>query len=141
MKDGIFVTQELQIPLHEVDLTASRAGGPGGQHVNKTSSRITARWNIKASSAITEEQRVRLLEKLGSQLSKEGDLIIHSSASRSQQHNKKSAIDLLAKRVRNALHVPKKRMKSRIPKGAKEARLHKKKQRSEIKKMRGKLFD
>ena len=141
MKDSIFVTQELQIPLHEVDLAASRAGGPGGQHVNKTSSRITARWNIKASSAITEEQRARLLEKLGSQLSKEGDLIIHSSASRSQQHNKKSAIDLLAKRVRNALHVPKKRMKSRIPKGAKEARLHKKKQRSEIKKMRGKLFD
>lgn len=141
MKDDLYVKEGLSIPAHELEITASRAGGPGGQHVNKTSTRITVRWNVQSSSALSEEQRARLLEKLGPQLNKEGDLIVHSSASRSQQHNKKAALDLLSKRVQKALHVPKKRMKSRVPKGAKEARLKSKKQRSELKKMRSKRFD
>lgn len=141
MKEDIFVKEGLIIPGHEIEITASRAGGPGGQHVNKTSTRITVRWNVAASNVLSDEQKVRLFEKLGSQLSKEGDLLVHSSASRSQQHNKKAALDLLAKRVQKALHVPKKRMKARIPKGAKEARLQQKKQRSELKKTRSKRFD
>jgi len=141
MKDDIYIKEGLSIPLHEIDISASRAGGPGGQHVNKTSTRITVRWNVSKSSVLNEEQRARLLEKLGSQLNKEGDLIIHSSASRSQQHNKKAALDLLSKRVQKALHIPKKRMKSRVPKKAKEARLQQKKQRSELKKMRSKRFE
>ena len=141
MKDNLSIKEGLSIPLHELEISASRAGGPGGQHVNKTSTRITVRWNIVKSAALNDEQRARLLEKLGSQLNKEGELIIHSSESRSQQHNKKAALDLLAKRVAKALHIPKKRMKSRIPKGAKEARLSQKKQRGELKKTRSKRFD
>lgn len=141
MKDSLYVQEGLSIPLHELEISASRAGGPGGQHVNKTSSRITVRWNVAKSAALNDEQRSRLLEKLGSQLNKEGDLIIHSSESRSQQHNKKRALDLLAKRIEKALHVPKKRMKTRIPKAVKETRLAGKKQRGELKKLRKKRFN
>jgi ribosome-associated protein len=119
-------------------VTASRAGGPGGQHVNKTSTRITVRWNVPQTSALTESQKERVLEKLQSHLSSEGDLIIHYGSSRSQQQNKKMALDILADKVRRALHVPKKRIKSGVPKVAKEARVKEKRRRSEVKKMRSK---
>ena len=125
MIEGIHVKNGIIIPLHEIEITASRAGGPGGQHVNKTSTRITVRWNVKNTQAFNEEQKARLLEKLASSLTGDGDLIIHSASSRSQEQNKRRALEILADKVRRALIVPKKRMKSGIPQAAKEKRIEK----------------
>lgn len=141
MKEDLFIKTGITIPEQEVDIVTSRAGGPGGQHVNKTSTRITVRWNIKTTMALTDEQKERAIQKLGSQITADGDIIVHNSSSRSQLHNKKAALLDLADKIRKALHVEKKRMKTRTPKGAKESRLKEKKSRSFLKKMRSKKID
>jgi ribosome-associated protein len=138
MKNDLFIKNGIIIPDSELEITTSRAGGPGGQHVNKTDSRITVRWNIKASVALTDEQKERILERLQSRVTDDGDLIVHNSESRSQGQNKKNALINLAAVVRNALHVAKKRIATKIPKALKEARLKTKAIRSTTKKMRSK---
>ncbi len=140
MKEDLPIKNGIVIPGHELEITASRAGGPGGQHVNKTSTRISVRWNVRQTTALTDIQKQRLLEKLASSLTSEGDIIVHSSASRSQQQNKKAALELLAERIKKALIIPKKRLKKRVPKAAKEARLQQKKRHGMIKKMRSKKY-
>ena len=138
MKDDIVIKNGIAIPAHELTITTSRAGGPGGQHVNKTDTRVTIHWNVANSKALTEIQKQRVLDKLEPQLTDEGDLVVHNGSTRSQLQNKKLAHQQLAQKVRRALHVPKKRMKTRISKGVKEKRLQEKKQRSELKKLRQK---
>lgn len=140
MKDDLYIKNGCVIPGHELEITASRAGGPGGQHVNKTSTRITVRWNVLATNALDEKQKKQVQEKLAAHLTQEGDLIIHSSASRSQLQNKKAARELLAQKISDALWVPKRRMKTKVPKAIKQARLQQKKQRSALKKMRRQKF-
>jgi ribosome-associated protein len=139
MKEDLPIKNGIIIPGHELEITASRAGGPGGQHVNKASTRVTVRWNVRTTQALTDEQKERVLQKLAPTLTSEDDLIVHNSSSRSQQQNKKMALQQLADRVRKALHVPKKRMKSKMPQAAKETRLQKKKKHAEIKKTRRKI--
>lgn len=136
MEDDLRIKEHITIPGHELEISASRSGGAGGQHVNKTSTRITIRWNVQTTAALTDEQKIRVLEKLHNKLTSEGDLIIHNSESRSQHHNKELALRRLADIVRQALYVPKKRMKTRVPKSATEKRLHEKSVRGAIKKMR-----
>lgn len=138
MKDDIVVKNGIVIPAHELTITTSRAGGPGGQHVNKTDTRVTIHWNVANSKALTETQKQRVLDKLEPQLTEDGNLIVHNGSTRSQLQNRKLAYQQLAQKVRRALHVPKKRMKTRISKGVKEKRLQEKKQRSELKKLRQK---
>lgn len=135
IKNGIIV------PAHELEISASRSGGPGGQHVNKTSTKITVRWNVKNTQALTPEQKERVLAKLASQLTLDGDLLIHNSSSRSQQQNKDMALKKLALEIRKALHVPKKRMKTVVSAQAQEARLHEKAHHGTIKKLRSKKID
>ncbi len=137
MKYDVRIKNGIIIPEHELHITTSRAGGPGGQHVNKTSTRVTVRWNVLATQALTDIQKKRVLEKLG-QLSQEGDLLVHNASTRSQAQNKKLAFAQLAKKVRAALHVPKKRMKRQVPKSVKERRLQAKKRQSALKKLRRK---
>lgn len=108
MKNDVVIKNGIIIPEHELEITSSRSGGAGGQHVNRTSSKITVRWNVKTTSALTDEQKQRVLEKLASQLTAEGDLIIHSSTTRSQEQNRKMALVRLAQLVSKALYVPKK---------------------------------
>lgn len=141
MKKDLDIKNGIIIPGHEIEITASRSGGPGGQHVNKSDTKITIRWNVKKTKALDEIKKNRVLKNLQSRLTTEGDLIIHSRSTRSQQQNKKNAIEKLVKILKKALLVPKKRMKTRTPKAIKEARLREKKQRSEIKKMRQKKID
>ncbi len=141
MKDDVPIKNNIIIPGHEIEIKTSRAGGPGGQHVNKSNTRISVRWNVQTTKALTHEQKERVLQKLQSRLTDEGELIVHNGSTRSQLQNKKMALANLAKLVKNALHVPKRRMKTRISKGAKEARLREKTRRGEIKKLRRKKFE
>ena len=138
MNNNLFINNNITIPEHELEITASRSGGAGGQHVNKTDTKITIRWNIKNSNALTEEEKQRILEKLQSRITQDGDLIVHNSESRSQQQNKKNALNNLATIIRNALHREKKRIATKISKALKEARLKSKAHQSKIKQMRSK---
>ena len=139
MKNGLSIKNGIIIPENELEISTSRSGGPGGQHVNKTNTRITLRWNVKTSQALTEEQRQRVLQNMQALLTLDGDLIIHNSEGRSQIQNKKAALEQLAQKIRKALFVPKKRKPTRISKSTKEAYLKIKAHKSEIKKLRGKI--
>jgi len=139
--NDIHIKNGIVIPYHELEITTSRSGGPGGQHVNKTETRITIRWNVNETSAFAKPLKERVLKNLGSRLTADGYLIIHNSESRSQLQNKKNALKYLTAIVREALLVPKKRIKTKVPKKEKEKRLQEKKRRGDIKKGRSKIFD
>ncbi len=142
MENDLKIKPNLTIPEHELEVSASRSSGPGGQHVNKTSTKITIRWNIPTSTVLNEFQRSRLLDKLQPRLTTEGDLIVHYSASRSQNQNKVAALNNLAQTVRQALTVDKKRIPTKISKGSKTARRQHKTKHSLVKKSRQqKYFD
>lgn len=140
MKNKVPIKNGIVIPDSEIEITVSRSGGPGGQNVNKTDTKVTIHWNVRNTNSLNETQKERVLQNLQSRLTSDGELIVNNSASRSQQTNKENALLQLAKIVRNALHVPKKRMATAVPKGVKEARLRAKAVRSSIKKMRSKKF-
>src|SRR5689334_15275624 len=124
------VNNELSIPESELDIKASRASGAGGQHVNKTSSRIEITWNIQESRAITDEQRQILLERLANRITTEGAIRVVASESRSQKQNRERAEQRLGELIRKALTPRKKRKPTRRPRAANEARLASKKLRS-----------
>jgi ribosome-associated protein len=134
--DGIRVDESLIIPRAEVTMRASRASGAGGQHVNKTSSRVELSWNVRESRALSDEQRERLLARLSSRLSEDGSLRIVASDTRSQLRNRESAEQRLADTIAKALVVPKRRKPTRKPRAANEARLSEKKKKSERKRER-----
>jgi len=141
MKDDLSIKNGITIPGHELEMTTSRAGGPGGQHVNKTDTKVTIRWNVRQTIALSEEQKERVLFNLQAQLTSEGDVIVHNNTSRSQQQNKKNALANLAQMIRKALFVPKKRIETKVSKSVKETRLRTKKSRSIVKKMRSKKIE
>jgi ribosome-associated protein len=130
------VNDSLSIPRSELDVRVSRSSGAGGQHVNKTSSRVEIFWNIRASRAPTDEQRTRLLEKLSSRLTTEGSVRVVASDMRSQSRNRDLAEERLAELVRRALIVPRKRKPTKPTRAAKEARLESKKLHSNKKRTR-----
>jgi ribosome-associated protein len=136
------INDSLSIPRGELDVRVSRSSGAGGQHVNKTSSRVEIFWNIPASRGLTDEQRNRLLERLASKLTTEGSIRVVASDMRSQSRNRELAEERLAELVRRALLVPKKRRATRPTKASKEARLEGKKRQSHKKRRRqDKSFD
>ncbi len=132
------VNDALSIPRNELDVRVSRSSGAGGQHVNKTSSRVEIFWNVRRSRALTEEQRARLLERLASRLTTEGSIRVVASDMRSQSRNRDIAEERLADMVRRALLIPKKRRPTRPTRASKEARLEGKKRRSHTKRERQK---
>ncbi len=134
--DALRVTDTMSIPRRELLFRATRSGGPGGQHVNTSSTRAEVSWNVKASAAITDDVRERLLLRLASRLGNEGVLRVASSQSRSQLQNRGRAERRLAELVAAALAVPKARRKTRVPRAATEERLRSKKLRAEKKQRR-----
>ena len=139
--DSLTITPEISIPRGELTYRATRSGGPGGQHVNTSSTRIELLWDVSHSRAVTDEQRERIRAKLAPRLDAEGMVRVVASDHRSQQQNRVAADERLAALVRHALHVPKKRRKTKPPAAAKERRIKSKKLRSEKKRDRRVDFD
>lgn len=136
------VNESLSIPRSELDVRVSRSSGAGGQHVNKTSSRVEIFWNVLGSRALNEEQRDRLREKLASRMTSDGSVRVVASDMRSQSRNRELAEERLAELVRRALIVPRKRRATKPTKASKEARLESKKRHSTKKaERRNKSFD
>lgn len=124
--------------ISEASWKAVKSSGPGGQHVNKTASKVVVQFDIPSSSALKEEEKSLLLKKLSSRLTTEGILILESSASRSQHSNKDSALERLVHIITDALKKPKPRKKTRPSKASKLKRLREKKINSEKKNNRQK---
>jgi ribosome-associated protein len=124
------VNESLAIPRGELDVRVSRSSGAGGQHVNKTSSRVEIFWNARTSQAVTEEQRSLLLSRLQSKLTTDGSVRVVASDMRSQSRNREIAEERLAELVRRALVVRRKRKATKPTRAAKEARLESKKRHS-----------
>ena len=134
--EGIPAGEHTLIPRNELDVRASRSSGAGGQHVNKTSSRVEISWNVRQSSALTEEQRERLIQRLASRLSEEGAVRVVASETRSQLRNRETAERRLGELIARALTVQKRRKPTRRPRAANEARLTEKKKHSDKKRAR-----
>ena len=134
--DDVRVSDALLIPGEELELRASRAGGPGGQHVHTTSSRVERRWDVRASSALTDVQRARLLDRLAHRLTNDGVLVLHASEHRSQHRNREAALGRLATIVAEALEVPRERRPTRPTRSARRRRLETKRIRSTTKELR-----
>jgi len=124
------------IPEVELRVRATRAGGPGGQHVNKVATRIEVFWDVAGSPSLTAEQRSLLLTKLHGRLDSAGVLRSVASDSRSQLRNRENAIKRLQAMVDDALEPVAERKPTRKPKSADEARLAEKKKQSEKKSRR-----
>lgn len=129
--DGrLYVNARVAIPASELTVRASRAGGPGGQHVNTSSTRVEVTWQVSGSSALSPEARERLLAVLASRLDSTGTLRVVAADTRSQAQNRTLATERLAVLVRQALVIPKARRATKPTRGSKEARLDTKKRRS-----------
>ena len=135
--DDLVVRRDLVLPGEELAVATSRSGGPGGQNVNKVETRVTLRWNVRTSRALSEPQRARLLSRLASRLTGAGELLVHVDESPSQAQNRALARVWLADIVREALLVPKVRRPTRPTRGSQKRRVQGKKRRSDVKKGRG----
>ena len=123
----------------ELEFTTSRSSGPGGQNVNKVNSKVILRWNVLHSTLITDEQKVLLLNKLSTQLTREGELILTAQESRSQLQNKEAVIEKLNALLRKAFTKPKARKATRPTKSSKVKRVDNKKRHAEKKQWRKRL--
>ncbi len=126
----------LCIPASELRQAASRSSGPGGQHVNKSATRVSLRWNIQTSAVLEEGQRDRLLERLGPRLTRSGELLVHAEASRSRARNLDEARARLADLVAEALEVPRTRRPTRPSSASRERQREAKRQHSSLKRSR-----
>jgi ribosome-associated protein len=130
MDDPMPVARGVAVPLSEVDLRASRSSGPGGQHANVTASRIEASFEVAASSALTDEQKRRVIARVGPRLT------AVAQDERSQARNRELALERLRSRLETALAVPRPRRATRPTKASRRARLNAKRKRSQRKRDR-----
>ena len=133
------ITNELVLPRAELSYRASRSGGPGGQHANTSSTRIELLWDVAGSPSLSGDQRARLLDKLSNRINNDGVLLLAEGGSRSQHQNKEAVTERFVDVVRQGLHVPKRRKRTRPSRASRERRIRAKKKRSEIKRLRGKV--
>src|SRR5262245_53919786 len=138
----ILILPGLVIPENELSFSASRSGGPGGQNVNKVSSKVTLAFNVRASSALSEEQKRKITGKLATRINKDGVLQVVSQKTRSQDLNRGDVIERFAQLLRRALTPQAPRIKTRVPAAAKHQRVEKKRKHGLTKKDRsGKEWD
>jgi ribosome-associated protein len=136
MDGDIVVSKSLSIPESEISFRFSRSGGPGGQNVNKVSSRVLLEFDIMNSPSLSDAQRRRLLHRLELRLDGDGVLRIQVDDSRSQWQNRQIALKRFAELLSDALKVQKRRIPTRRSAAANSRRLEAKKRRGDIKRGR-----
>jgi ribosome-associated protein len=136
---AVQVTAEVAIPLAELTFETSRAGGPGGQNVNKVESRVTVVYPLDATTALDEGQRARVHERLASRISRAGLLRVSSQRHRTQAANRAAALERLAELLRDALAEDPERRATRPPRAARRRRVEGKRARSRVKTLRGRV--
>lgn len=134
--DDVRVSRRVVIPAGELTMTAMRSSGPGGQSVNTTDSKVELRWNIATSTVLTDQDRQRLRERLGSRLTNDDELILRAQEHRSQARNREAVRARLAALVGEAL-APQRRRTATVPSArARRRRVEAKRRRGEIKRLR-----
>lgn len=134
--EPLFVRPGVVIPADELDIRFARAGGPGGQHVNKVETKVDLRYRPATSRVLDEEQRARLLERLAGRLTADGELIVVASGHRDRLGNIEDARERLAGLLREALKPRKKRRATSPTRGSQRRRLETKRRRSDTKRQR-----
>jgi len=135
------INENLSIPLAEISFRYSRAGGPGGQSVNRSASRVELIFDVAGSPSLSESQRARILGKLAGQIDTNGVLHLVSSSERSQLRNRQDAVERFQLLLANALRRPRRRRPTRPSAASRERRLQQKRRRSDIKKTRRSVPD
>ncbi len=128
--ESIRVTRSVAVPLSEIELRTSRSSGPGGQHAQKSETRVEAVFDVEASSALSDAQKRRVLAKAGPVLR------AIAQDERSQLRNRELAIERLTEALRKALRVERRRVPTKPTAASKERRLEGKKRRSQVKRLR-----
>jgi ribosome-associated protein len=128
--EGLHVGRDVEIPLPEVALRASRSSGPGGQHANVTASRVEAVFDVAASRALTDEQRARLMARCGPRIT------AVAQEARSQARNREFALERLRARIERGLAVRRPRRATKPTRAARERRVADKRRRGEVKRAR-----
>jgi ribosome-associated protein len=136
----IHITEQVSIPEEELSFRTSRSSGPGGQNVNKVETRVALLFDLFHSQALSEDQKIRVQNRLKSRINKEGVLQVVSQRARSQAGNRTLALDRFVLLLQKALKQAPVRKKTSISKGARERRLEEKKRHGKIKQARSGPF-
>jgi ribosome-associated protein len=134
----IHVMDGVLIPENEIRITASRSGGPGGQNVNKVSSKVTLSFDVRGSAALSDEQKRKIMGRLATRISKEGILQVVSQRTRSQELNRLDALTRFSELLRRVLTPQTPRIKTRLSTAAKQRRLDEKRKHGLTKQKRSK---
>ena len=132
----VYVAAGLDIPEAELEFSTSRSSGPGGQDVNKVSTRVTLLWNVDTSPSISDKQRALVRERLAGRISREGVLRVSSQRHRTQLANKEAALARFAELLADALSEAPRRIPVKVPQSVDQKRLEEKRRRSRLKRTR-----
>ncbi len=138
MSDDLILGRNIRSPVQEVGVEYSRSSGPGGQHVNRTETRVTLRFPLLSSPSIPDRDRQRMAHRLRARLTKSGELLVSCERHRDRRRNQEEALERLQQLLRAAWFVPPARKKTRPTRASVERRLKQKKARAQSKRRRGK---
>lgn len=130
------INRRVSIPERELEIRASRSGGPGGQSVNTTASKVELRWDLDASDALTDQQKALVRERLGNRLTDDGVFVLQASEERSQHRNREAARSRFQALLKEAIQPPKRRRRTKVSRRQKRQRLEDKRHRSRVKQLR-----